>query len=276
MKHCFIAIVSLFLLCGCEFIEEYTDFGNGASDRKIKSERVASFQAIEVNDSIIKGGGNNLQNEMNKYDTLGNIIEHIEFVSGDAKWSTSFFYNEKRLLTYILNCNLELDSCRESILKYDSTGNLVERLNYLFDGTPGNHETHTYSEKSEMVHVYDRKGELLFYNVHEFNDEQLTVSFIRFNPDGTIIFRNAHKYDQNGNMTEMIRYDAAGLEQLRMSRQYNEKNLLTEEIKCRPSGDTLYFYQFDYEYDDYHQWIIKIQFISQVPANYFERHLEYF
>jgi len=175
---------------------------------------------------------------------------------------------------------------------YESDGNLAEKVSSKYDTqgkkikeTEINFETKqkwiylfTYDSQGKKVEMKTCRpnGALLNRSVYTYNPEGYLVEEQNFDTEGVFLDKWIFIQDEKGNYTEKTRFDKNGEMAYKAVYTYDEKGIMNHWISYNANGMVLADIRYSYRFDDYGNWIQKIQYKVDKPCYLTERKIEYF
>ncbi len=137
-------------------------------------------------------------------DDKGRLLEEIKYYGDDSGEKTTYEYNEKDLVSAIIEYDEEGELVSRESINYDESGSICERIT---DDSSGQLLQKLVFEKSGGTEVIEEKeygndGNLKTVTTMSFNSEGKEISSYQKTPDGKLITGTITTYDEKGNMIE--------------------------------------------------------------------------
>ena len=159
-----------------------------------------------------------------KYDSSGNILEHILYGDPYEAGKTTYTYNAQKQLISSKFYFLTGELFTKDIYKYHNNGALVEKLQYSSNNEFIGKHIYKYNSQGKLVEetCYDENGVLERKTTNEYTPTGylLRQTEAIYNKNGTLSEKDFSKYDSHGNIIELgdikrpfknnITYDAKG------------------------------------------------------------------
>ncbi len=180
-------------------------------------------------------------------DEKGKLLEEVKYYGDDSGERTTYEYNEKDLLTAIVEYDEEGGFVSREVIGYDAEGSMIERVK---TDESGNLMDRMVFEKAEDSKVLQEKefnpdGTLKSTTVITFNETGKEISSYQRTPDGKLITGVLTTYDDKGNVIERNYKDFYSKV---VKYEYDEENrLITQELF---DGSGLLLRKNMYEYDE--------------------------
>lgn len=183
-----------------------------------------------------------------KYNQNDNIIEETRFAVNNQ--------DEKGLSTIIFNYDenqkiISKESLNEKIIyKYDSNGNQKEE-DIISNGIFKYRTIFMHDNVGNLLErsVYNSEGQFIYKYEFKYDKKRFIIEEKNFNSDFKLVSKNNYKYDSNGNLIKKNTYLGGSVQ--------SEK-------------------KFIYKYDEYDNWIEKIEFESARQKKFTEREIQYY
>ncbi len=205
-----------------------------------------------------------ISKEIYKYNSENKLIEKREYYNTyDENVSVETYnYNSNgKLIEKFLNNELD-----ESY-QYDSKGNLILKNKYGYADFP---ESETFK--------YDSKGKLVERKV----EGELT-EYCKNNDKGDLEVKTIHYHNNHDHRVETYIYDSIGslfhenrTDEIVEINEYDEKNNLIWCYYGEINVGLLYKVECRYDFDNYGNWIKKVEYVNDVPIWITEREYTYY
>lgn len=188
-----------------------------------------------------------------KYDSIGCLIEKIDY-SLDKRGSKTFYkYNSKGDLTEEINNDYDEEGHLKAIFRtiYDSRGNILEwqwlnpngilrkTINYCVDYSGTGHEMNDFDGERSLFSIptnnlenrnkeinrkhYDSEDKLCEISSTKYDNNGNEIEWCSFVPEGGIRFRWLYKYDAQGDLIEFSSFQRNGKLRFKWTIIYDEK-----------------------------------------------------
>lgn len=257
---------------------------------EIKSVWIIEFEALDINDSIIKG---NILNALcRNVEKNGNIIN---------------FYNKTGLITESHWLASDSTLCSKNIYTYNKKNQLEKRESYSSDG--GNRGYHLYQYGKSNLTIQDdffQGNDVLFCSkkfkydkrknvtetlinypseqssnsrlVYIYNAASNLVEYRQYNWQDSLSFHLTYEYDQNGNKVKSNFYDETGKKTSTHTYSYDDDGNLISQIyfNAEDKPVTTTNYRSTYLYDANNNWCLKIEYVNDKPTKIIARNISYY
>ncbi len=139
---------------------------------------------------------------------------------------------------------------------YDKGGNVIERTEFMPDGTVKKKETFVFDKSGNKIEESLVEGKTApdngkeaknYKKTSKYNVNNDKVEEIEYDGTGKIVKKTAMNYSTNGNKTLEVEYDGAGKISKKIIYTYNSKGLRVDRKEYE--GDTMTEEKkFDYQY----------------------------
>lgn len=277
-------VLGLVFLIGCE--KKNSSVRNDLSEMHLKG-RVKSIRKVgyEVKDSVLMTKGNRYEGRFEEFDSfneLGNLIESILFLPTGGLYSKNiFFYNEGNVLDEV---HWFSEYGKESIasFKYDSKGNLTDRIIKDVDGTFRQKYTYKYDENGNNIEsIWYYKNDSLISTIlrssYDLNGNKIDDRY--YGSRGELYDKVTYKYDKNGLVIERDYYEhRTNKFYEKFSRVFDEDGdvVSMKTVKYNTDGKVINEEVERFLYDDHHNWIKRIAYLTNNIGLIEERQIEYY
>jgi len=125
------------------------------------------------------------------------------------------------------------------------------------------------------MNEYLGNGILYSKYVYKYDDKGNKMEMNQFDSNGNLKLKDTYKYDDSGNQIESNWYDSKGKLIYKSTYQY-DKNKNKIERKSVFSGSREHKLIYKYVFDDFDNWIIKLEYEDDKPQVITERLIEYY
>lgn len=260
-KNAILIIFIYVMILGCK--KTYTDVENLNLIGNVKEVSSIKYEAIEKFGKVEKGERV--------------AVAESKYWEGFSDCSLVMFGEDKRLIS-------------EST--YDEYGSLVYKIQYnedtILDITSSEGEligkkirNHKWFPTEEFL--YDSEGKLKFRNTFEYSDDKL-LEANTFDREDNVLKKVEYKYNANGycenkQTTEVESYRYRGRSSApqivkRESFEYDSNgNIISVRVE---KGDNISKLLFRYKFDQFDNWVEKIEYVSSIPKFVTEREIKYY
>jgi uncharacterized protein YxeA len=239
----------------------------------------------------------------------------IRKLEGEVKSVKIALYREEQLVQTLISSYDRRGNKTETLI-YDAEGALVQVYRYVHDSRdqllvrssfhPNGHQI------QKDIYRYDRKGNLIENERHNFSLQQHTTFYVEYDKkgreqkvsrhaaDGKILSVRSFSYDRQGNKDELIEdaelgtlsyrqavfdargneiesreHDAAGNILVRSVTTYDDHDQVIGHISYRADGSVIRRKSYEYQYDLKQNWIKKTEYQDSLPLSVSLREIEY-
>lgn len=200
--------------------------------------------------------GNQRFTAVNKYDSLGNLLECTTFEENGTV-DFKFLYRYNSLGQEFENKAYNADgSLYETIIYlYDNQGNLIEKEKEMGAGTFG----------YRIAFRYDAVGNEIEKTSYRFDGSVEKKSTYQYDTHSNLIessedgFHNSFQYNEKGNLVEEIEKEGNQFK-FRSLYTYDKQNNLLSTKVFNANNDYFFGARYEYEYDDQGNWTKKTKY----------------
>ena len=277
-------VLVLVVLYACEKKNgiEKNDLSEMGLKEQVKSIRKIGF---EVKDSVLMTKGEKYEGrfeEFHSFNESGNLIESVKFLpEGELYSKNVFFYDEKNALDEIQWFS---EYGKESISSFihDFEGNLTSMEIKDVDGTFRQKYTYKYDENGNNIESiwYLRNDSLIstiLRSSYDGNGKKIDNRY--FSSDEVLFDKESYRYDKNGLLIEREYYEhRTNKFNDSFSRVFDDGGdvVMMETVKHNADGKVINREVERFFYDDHHNWIKRIAYVTNNPGLIEERHIEYY
>ncbi len=222
--------VIVLMLSGCNFSSIENDLDSENLNGKVKS----IFSANYDTPLIIRNGYFN-DSIYSTYNEDGNITDFNEYnVKGDLESYTVYTYGED--------------------------GNLTEKNRYSSKGEVIQKEIITCNNQGDIIQsdAYDLDGKMDSYKSYKYTIKNYLARLSYYSPDGTLKSTIHYKYNNEGHLIERSTYDSEGDLMDKFEAICDQFGNIINEKRYSDLGNIVWNISFEYTYDEYDNWIEKI------------------
>ncbi len=180
-------------------------------------------------------------------DEKGRLLEEIKYYGDDSGERTTYEYNEKDLISRIMEYDEEGVFISREEISYDAEGSVVERSKT--NDTGDLMERVVFEKAADSKNLLEKEfgddGELKNITTISFNEEGKEISSHRSTPEGKLISGVVTSYDEKGNVVERHYKDFYSK---RIKYEYDDANRMVAQELFDGSG--LLLRKNIYEYDE--------------------------
>ncbi len=273
-------------------VREYDNSGNiqnvimydSIGDIYLKMIRNYDINGFLIERKSYNSKGDIFSKENLENNVYGDLVKRIDFDKGIENYKEVLSYDKNRnkieRKVYLKDSNGEFYLEIRSLYKYDNEGNLVEKSDFEFEEVLQLRNTRKYDSRgnlSENIH-YKSDGSLSRRVVNKFDIRNNKIERLEYDSDDIIESKNQYKFDVSGNEIEDKDFDSDGTLYSIKNRRYDENGNIIESVFKTPNNDKIrkHDYSWEYEYDEYKNWIKRVQYINEEPFETRERKFEYY
>lgn len=279
-----LSVLTLFVLFGCEI--DNNNIHNDLSERHLNGQ-VKSIRKVgyEIKDSILLTKGNKYEGrfeELLSFNDSGNLIQSVLFrPNGELFSKNMFFYDNKNALDEI---HWFSEYGKESIASfvYDSEGNLAKKVIKSSNGTFRQKYTYKYDDNGyEIESIWYLRNDSLISTIlkssYDGNGNKIDNRY--YNSDELLYDKETYTYDKKGLLIEREYYEhRTNKFNDKFSRVFDENGDIVsmETVKHNANGEIIYKEVERFFYDEHHNWIKRIAYLTNNPGLIEERQIEYY
>lgn len=189
-----------------------------------------------------------------------------------------------------------------SLVKYNSYGNLTEKIFYQKNNDLARKYTYIYNEKQQrtLVDYYKVENNLNFQYKYKYDEQGNRIEITEYTKKGLLYSQEKRKFDEKGNLLEQNIYNDRGLLLKRIVFLYNKDNNCINEQRFDENNKLTakYDYTYDknnnlieqkyynstqlvhtrtyvYTFDNENNWISQIEYQNNKPNYIIERKITY-
>ncbi len=177
----------------------------------------------------------------------GRLLEEIKVYGDDSGEKTAYEYNEKGLISAIIEYDEEGAFVSREDIKYDSEGSVFERIKIDENGNLIDRVLFEKTNDNKVVleKEFGSDGELKNVTTISFDEKGKELSSYQSTPEGKLITGVETTYDDRGNVIERLYKDFYAKS---VRYEYDENNrMITQELY---DGSGLLLRKNIYEYDE--------------------------
>jgi len=216
---------------------------------------------------------------LNEYSDSGYLSTQTYFGGDNSKMLTYYhFFNSAGQETQWYMQNLEDSVTYEWLNTYDKRGNLIRSESFKPRGKPDRRYEYKYNKKGYRISEkwYDAAGNCTNITKSKYDEWGNEIFVIRMDGEKNITNKWIQKFNADGRMIEMTRYKSKTEFEQRCTYAYDAFGNQTE-IKMYTATDSLIgTWSYTYEYDEQHNWMVRIKLYDGQPLKSTERIIGYY
>lgn len=138
---------------------------------------------------------------------------------------------------------------KESFMRYDGSGNVLEEAEFKSDGSVVKKELNKYNKASEKTeHIIYAGAAVKKKVVTIYNAENVKIGEEEYDPAGKLLKKEVFSFNSLGDKVSEIKIDGNGKLLEKAIYVYNSKGLKSEKKVYDGNGKLLYTKRYSYEY----------------------------
>lgn len=279
MKLKIVHLIFVFLLFFTNIeCKEKSDLQNWNYKGNVKSSRLIFYEIEEEENENLEEMKEWFDEVEYTFNEQGNILKFNRFNSdGSLNGKSITIYDSLNIKIESKFFNSKGELTNQNSFRYDMNGNLTNLITYNPDGSISFQKKFSYDDfgnniedivfretygKSKYEYKYDTLGNVIESIWFDSKGELVSKTILEYDSNGNIISRKNFYFSLELNEKIIYEFDSYG-------------NRIKEEV-FSPKGKLRLFKSYDYEYDEFNNWVIEKEYIKDKLRNIIERRITYY